>query len=206
MIKYNKEFAILFSACFLLSFFLSGCATKQVSTEEMQTAVKGFDIPYKAKSSKALVYFIYRADKPMVYGNRLGLYYAKSTQEKYENATNTGSLLLDVVTLGLTKEKPLTEKTSIGELEPGQFRTIELDPGYYEFKRILLTPSNIIGEIEKVKQIKVEAGNLHFIELVGGSFYNRYSKSSVHNIYIKEEKDPLTAKYILYKNFKEAKE
>lgn len=202
---YNKRVKALLLCCSVV-FLLAGCASTNISPEKMLNDTKQFSLPYAPQANKALVYFIYRADRPNVYGDRIGLYYANSTADKFERSTNRAAKILDIFTLGLTEEDPSAEKIAIGELEPGQFRIAQLNPGYYELKRILVNPSPIIQQTEQIKYVKLEPGNTYFIELFGDSFYNRYYNSSTHNIYIKEEKDPLAGKYILFKNFREARE
>ncbi len=189
-------------------FILVGCATQGVSPEEIAQQIRGFSLPQTPHSKKALVYCIYRADEPLIFIDKVALYYAPSTAEKFENYGSKGalSLLLDIFTLGLTKDSPSLEKNFIGGLEAGEYRTIQLDPGYYEFKRRLVMPDNHISDEEAVVQVKLEADKVYFIELNGYTFYNRYTRTEVKGIYIKEIIDPLMGKYILSKNFRHNKE
>lgn len=200
----NSVKAVLFALT--LSLFLTGCAGNRVSTQKMLEQTKDFDLPYKPKSNKALVYFIDQIEAEALYPVMVDLYYTKSTKARHSKDNSKAFGILNVFTFGLAEDKPLSNKKRIGTVYPGRFRIKYFEPGYYEFNRVLKTQVDFIRDTESVTQMRLEPGHTYFVKIYGASFYNRYSNEMCRNIYIREEKDSLKGKYTLKRNFKEMKD
>lgn len=181
-------------SCLILIPFLAGCATKKMSSIEMENKLKGFTLPEHPKAGKAVIYCIYRGDTPFYYPTKVALYYALSTKDKFDDYNSQGYHVLSLLTCGLTEHSSETKKEFLGSLEPGQYLTVHLDPGYYEFTRKLINQSNHIQNTENNVQIFVENGGVYYLLLT------EYTESLAKNILFLRVQDPIEGKYILSKN------
>jgi hypothetical protein len=181
----------------LMLLVLVGCASKGLSPEEMEKQLKGFSLPEKPSADKALVYFIYNKEGIML-PDKVELFYAKSTPEKFENKRSQMRALLNVFTFGATEDAPEKSITSLGNLKPGQYKTLQLEPGFYEVSFKSLSLSNPASHIN---QVKLEEGKTHYMQVTEGSFYNRYAQILQFVHHISSIEDELKGRYILSNNF-----
>lgn len=200
--KMKKQLLILLG----IVIALSGCAGKRNLPEEepgaVEKQIKDFKMPETALPGKSLVYLIYRNDYPCALDhNTKTISFSQCNHEKFterENKNHTANLVLNIFTLGALGNDSIAtaeQRKIIGILNPGEYRTIQLDRGYYEI--ILNTP-------EKSCIVNLQPDKVYFVKISCGSAYNRYSKQIDHFYYISQADDQL-GKFILSRNFCKSK-
>lgn len=200
----------------LLSFvilILSSC-THGISPEVMKQQLNGFELPEKPIAGKALVYFIFRNDEPLMQSEyisigindpKISLSHAPSSSANVIKKNSQLFQVANIFTLGIMTGENSPIKNNIGVLTPGQYRTMQFQPGYYEFNRTLISNIPMISSREKVTHMQLEAGKTYFVSIWPSAFFNRYDGSIVHNFYIHEITSPLVGEYVLSKNFHKRK-
>ncbi|AIK96220.1 hypothetical protein ID47_04870 [Candidatus Paracaedibacter acanthamoebae] len=89
----------------------------------------------------------------------------------------------------------------LGLLKPGQYKTIQLNPGYYEIGFNVTIPDPNMGTVKGFTVIKAEESKVYFVDIFSYSFYNQYLQGFTHSMGIVAVEDELRGRYYLSKNF-----
>ena len=134
----------------------------------------------------------------------ISLSYGLNDQDRYERETNQFMNGFNIFTFGLFKDPPITDTKIIGSLRPGEYRTLTIEPGHYNFRYNVVIPYGIECR-PNTQFLKLEAGQIYYLILEWDAFYNRYARQLEENLYLRLDKDELSRRYKLSMNFKRAK-
>lgn len=208
-----KHWVLKLALSLFFVMFVSACSTpgmkSGVDRQTMEKELAKFVLPNTQKQGMALVYFIYRNDLKS-FGTILGLnpeveiFVASSSEDKVSKSNSQAFALANIVALGMLHDTPNSAKKYLANIKPGQFLSLNLKPGLYEFTRELTSNKNKLGGARPL-HMELLANKTHFVVLKPSSFLNRYSAEMQHGIYMNTARDELDGRYILMKNFDEAK-
>ena len=182
----------------IIPVLLVGCESTDKRKAEIFRRGEAFKLPQTPSKDKALVYIICPRTFLKDPIEKIAFFYRPISQKEYQ--TSQSFLAKLAKSFSTPSKKSFLEGTLIGYLAPAEYRSIQLDPGYYELS---FNPFNIKSSILKghtFYRLKLSPGGVYFVHT-----YLRYIQRSNYDIegYIdlKMAEDDRMGKFILSQNF-----
>lgn len=197
----QKILALLLLPIFALT---SGCtSSKGISTEEMQKALINFQLPEQPQKNKGIVYLIHDQTTP-IGPLEISTFFGGIDKERYDKMTSSANTVFNIFTLGIFEENPNTDIKKISHLAHGEYATIQLNPGFYEFQYKVVRCGAILTCPPNSTFLEVKAGQIHYIYTRWRPYYNRYSGQMMNFLDLVGRDTEITGMFRLSKNLQKS--